>query len=256
MDTMAGSSVAGMPEIGLGTYDLRGALCISAVSDALNTGYRHLDAAQYYENEAEVGKGIRASSVPREEIFVTSKIWPSGFSRILQATEETLARMKLQRLDLMLLHWPANEDANKKAVDGLLEISRKGYATHVGVSNFSIPQVQMAMSRAPIICNQVEYHPYIRQDIMLDHLRKHDLALVAYSPLALGRAARDKVLVGIGARHNKSASQVALRWLIQQDNVHAIPKASSHEKRMENLDVFDFVLTCEEMTEISGLHRV
>ena len=236
-----------IPKIGFGTYALSGKTCIEAVTDAVNVGYRHFDTAQFYANEHEVGKGIRESGIKRNEVFITTKIWPTRFNQVEKAAEESLAALGTDYVDLLLLHWPSSDRANRTATDALAKVRERGLTRHIGVSNFSIQQLEQALTQAPVCCNQVEYHPFMEQKNMLEFIRKHGLFLTAYSPLALGKASYNKTLERIGQRYQKSASQVALRWLVQQEAVAAIPKAATHEKREENLNIFDFELTAEEM---------
>jgi 2,5-diketo-D-gluconate reductase B len=243
-----------IPKIGLGTYALNGENCINAIADALDMGYRHIDTAQYYNNEAEVGKGIKKSKVQRDEVFITTKIWPSQFPTLLDATEKSLKRLQVEQVDLLLLHWPADDEANKKATDRLFEAQQKGFAKYIGVSNFNIKQLTTALKQAPIVANQVEYHPMVSQDKMLGFLRQHQLELIAYSPLGMGQVIRNKTLMKIAQKYKKTSSQVVLRWLTQQDRVSAIPKSSSSERRKENLEIFDFELEEEDMMTIFSLN--
>jgi len=244
-----------IPKVGLGTYKLTGTEGMKSIEDALHIGYRHIDTAQLYENEEEVGKAIRNSGFAREQLFVTTKIWPSDFKKLLSAVETSLRRLKMDRVDLLLLHWPSDDESNKAALDSLNEVLNRDYAQHVGVSNFNLQQLEQAISLAPVRCNQVEYHPFLSQQKMLDYLKAHDLFLTAYRPLALGKVVTDPVLLEIAKKHERSASQVALRWLLQQGDVAVIPKASSAERRTENLAVFDFELTAEDMDAIFALNR-
>ncbi len=242
-----------VPKIGFGTYQLRGKDGINAIEYAIQTGYRHIDTAEFYSNEEEVGKAVRNSGIKRHDIFITTKVWPSHFHRLIAATEGSLKALGLEYIDLLLLHWPSGDESNKKAVDLLNETLQKGYTKSIGVSNFNIDQLTMALARAPIVCNQVEYHPFLSQDKMIDFLRLKNMYLTAYSPLALGKVAKSEALQKIGKKYRKSASQIALRWLIQQGEIAVIPKSSSKERIKENWDITDFELSAEDMEAIHNL---
>lgn len=242
-----------VPTIGFGTYQLTGKEGIKSIEDAIAMGYRHIDTAEIYHNEEEVGKAIANSGIKREQFFITTKVWPSDFNRLLPAVQESLKRLNLDFVDLLLLHWPSDEETNKKGVDDLSKALDKGYSRSIGVSNFNIRQLKAALLQSPLICNQVEYHPFLSQHKMLDFLTEHNMFLTAYSPLALGKVAKDETLKSIARKYGRTAGQVTLRWLIQQGNVAVIPKASSHERREENMNIFDFELKEEDMETISGL---
>ena len=244
-----------IPKVGLGTYKLTGNEGTRSIEDALHLGYRHIDSAQLYENEDEVGKAIRNSGLDREKVFVTTKIWPADFKRLIPAVEDSLRKLKTDNVDLLLLHWPSDEESNKAGLGFLHEALHKEYARHVGVSNFNSIQLEQAIGLAPVCCNQVEYHPYLSQEKMLTLLKKHDLFLTAYRPLALGKVVTDPLLLELGAKYGRTAGQIALRWLVQQGDVAVIPKASSAERRRENLAIFDFELSQDDMESIFTLNR-
>lgn len=248
---------AEVPKIGLGTWQLTGDDCVAGVAEALRAGYRHVDTARAYENEREVGQGLRDSGVPREEVWITSKLWTSSFTRdrALRSAERSLEALGIDSIDLYLLHWPNPEVPLAETLGALTELQDDGRIRHIGVSNFTLAHVEEARRHARIFANQVEYHPYLGQDHLLDQAREHDLLLEAYSPFAHGRLHGDPVLTEIGEAHGKSAGQVALRWLIDQPNVCALPKATAPERIRENLDVFDFSLTDEERGRIDALER-
>lgn len=244
-----------IPKIGLGTYKLTGNEGQQAIQNAIEMGYRHIDTARMYGNEREVGNAIRSSGVEREKIFVTTKIWPSDFKELIAKTEDSLNQLQTEYVDLLLLHWPADDQTNETGTQLLNEALEKGYARHVGVSNFNLLQLEKARQIAPIVCNQVEYHPYLSQEKLLNDLRANDMFLTAYRPLAQGKVSGDPVLEAIAAKHGKTAGQVVLRWLLQQDDVAMIPKSASVERQRENLEIFDFELSGDEMQEIFGLER-
>jgi diketogulonate reductase-like aldo/keto reductase len=246
-----------VPSLGLGTYRLTGEACVRAVGRALSMGYRHVDTAQMYGNEAEVGRGIEDAGVDRGEIFLTTKIWPSDFAHdsAIRKTTESLKKLRTQYVDLLLMHWPGDSVPLGETLGAMRELQEEGNVLHIGVSNFSPSLVEEAAEHAEIFCNQVQYHPYRRQAALLGQAQEMDYLLTAYTPLSRGGVQKDTTLKEIGETHNKTATQAALRWLLQQDKVIAIPKATSEEHLRENLDVFDFELSDEEMDSVFSLGR-
>lgn len=244
-----------VPSLGLGTYRLTGEECVGAVSLALSVGYRHVDTAQMYGNEVEVGRGMVDSGVDRGEIFVTTKVWPSDFTRerVLSKTRESVKKLGTEYVDLLLMHWPPNGTPLGETLGAMRELQEEGAVRHVGVSNFSPSLVEEAKGYAEVFCNQVEYHAYRGQAALLRQAREMDYLLVAYKPLSRGNVEQDATLREIGEAHGKTAAQVALRWLVQQEKVAAIPKATGEEHLRSNLDVFDFELSQEEMGRVSSL---
>lgn len=247
-----------IPALGLGTWELTGRTAEGAVSEALELGYRHLDTARMYGNETEIGRAIEASGLPREEIFLTTKVWPDRYrpGDFGDAVRRGLDRLRSDHVDLLLLHWPRFERTTlERTLELLNEQRAEGRTRHIGVSNFSTELVRRAAaaSEAPIAVNQVEYHPFLDQAPVLEQARELGLAITAYSPLARGRVPGNETLGRIGERHGKSAAQVALRWLVQQEGVAAIPRTSDPAHAAENLDVFDFELSEDEMERIAGL---
>lgn len=247
---------AKIPAIGLGTWELRGRACARLVEQALRLGYRHIDTAQAYDNEREVGEGLRASGVRRDDIFVTTKVWTTHFAPndLERSTRESLARLRLTEVDLLLLHWPNPQVPLVETLGALARMKQLGMARHIGVSNFTVALIEEAVSLCtePLACDQVEYHPYLDQAKVLQACARTGLALVAYSPVAKGRIKNDRALQEIGANHGKSAAQVCLRWLVQQ-GVAAIPRTSRIERLSENLDIFDFELSEDEMDRIFAM---
>ena len=245
-----------IPAIGLGTWELRGRTCARIVEQALRLGYRHIDTAQIYENEREVGEGLRASGVRRDEVFITTKVWTSHFAPndLERSAKESLARLRLTDVDLLLLHWPNPQVPLTETLGALARAKQLGLARHIGVSNFTVALIEEAAAACPepLVCDQVEYHPYLDQTKVKDACARHGMALVAYSPVAKGRIKNDRVLARIGDRYRKSAVQVCLRWLVQQ-NVSAIPRTSRLERLSENINVFDFELSDEDMSQISAM---
>ncbi|WP_415378981.1 aldo/keto reductase [Halosimplex sp. TS25] len=226
-----------------------------AVETALDAGYRHVDTAQSYGSEGAVGDALAASDVDREDVFVTTKL--SGDNRayddVVESTGESLQRLGLDAVDLLLIHSPNDDVPHEETLDAMNELRDDGFVRHLGVSNFSVDQLREAMelSEAPILTNQVEYHVRERRDDLLSFCVDEDVMLTAYSPLDVGNLADDPMLAEIGDRVGKSAAQVAIRWLIQQPMVSAIPMSSSPEHIRANFDVFDFQLTDDEMEELA-----
>jgi 2,5-diketo-D-gluconate reductase B len=247
---------ARIPLIGLGTWDLRGRACARLVEQALRLGYRHVDTAEMYDNEREVGEGLRASGVKREDVFVTTKIWPSHFAprELERSAKDSLVRLRLSEVDLLLLHWPNPQIPLSETLGALRKVKREGLARHIGVSNFTVALVEEAVKLAsePLVCNQIEAHVFLDQSKVIAASRRHAMAIVAYSPVARGGLKSDKVLARIGKAHGKSAAQVGLRWLVQQ-GIAVIPRTSRIERLEENFALFDFELSDAEMAEIAAL---
>jgi diketogulonate reductase-like aldo/keto reductase len=247
---------AKIPAIGLGTWELHGRICARIVEQALRLGYRHIDTAQVYENEREVGEGVRASGVKRDEIFLTTKVWTTHFAPndLERSTKESLARLRLTEVDLLLLHWPNPQVPLAETLGALARVKQQGLARHIGVSNFTVALIEEAVAACPepLVCDQVEYHPYLDQAMVREACARHGMALVAYSPVARGRIKNDRALLRIGDRYRKTAPQVCLRWLVQQ-NVAAIPRTSKLERLSENIEIFDFELSDEDMLQISAM---
>jgi 2,5-diketo-D-gluconate reductase B len=249
---------ATIPLLGLGTWDLRGRTCARIVEHALRLGYRHVDTAEMYDNERDVGEGLRASGVKRSDVFVTTKIWPDHFAprELERAARESLSRLRLSEVDLLLLHWPNPRIPLADTLGALSKVKREGLTRHIGVSNFTVALIEQAVARTtePLVCDQIEYHPFLDQSKVIAACRKHDMAVVAYSPIARGKAGDDRVLARIAAAHGKTAAQVSLRFLVQQSIV-VIPRTSKAERLSENAAIFDFKLSPQEMTEIAALAR-
>ena len=247
---------AKIPAIGLGTWELRDRSCARLVTQALRLGYRHIDTAQVYENEREVGEGLRASGVRREEVFVTTKVWTTHFAPndLERSTKESLSRLHLHEVDLLLLHWPNPRVPLQETLGALAHVKQLGLARHIGVSNFTVALIEEAVAACPepLVCDQVEFHPYLDQTQVREACARNKMAVVAYSPVAKGRIKHDDELIRIGQDHGKTAAQVCLRWLVQQ-NVSAIPRTSRVERLSENIDIFDFELSEEEMQRISAM---
>lgn len=244
-----------IPVIGFGTWEITGKSCVESVEHALEIGYRHIDTAQMYHNEEEVGTGIQKSGVDRGDIFVTTKIATSNLepSLIKGTTDESLHRLDMDYVDLLLIHWPTPGMDIKACLDSMFELKDKGKIKHVGVSNFNPQLFQKALDIGPVINNQVKFTMYDEQFDNLEIAKKNNVTITAYSPLERGIIAGNDLLEKIGEKYGKSASQVELRWLIQLGNVSVIPKAASEKHRIENFNVFDFDLSEQDMDEIKGI---
>ena len=246
-----------VPALGLGTYKLKGDACRTAVAHALELGYRHIDTAQMYGNEAAVGQGLRDASVDRDEVFLTTKLWRTNLhpADVRATAEESLRTLNTDYVDLLLIHWPNEAVPLAATLEAMRDLQTQDKVRHIGVSNFTPALVEDALSYAPLFANQVEYHPFLSQAPLLEMTQAHDLMLTAYQPIARGTVNENETLQSIGAAHGKTPVQVTLRWLVQQDQVVPIPKAARAEHRAANIDIFDFELTADEMAQIHALHR-
>ncbi len=244
-----------VPKLGFGTWEILGRDCEEAVADALEIGYRHIDTAQAYDNEAEVGKAIAASGISRKELWLTTKLWREEYGRVRDSAQESLERLQVSCIDLLLLHWPNDDVPLDATLDALAGLREEGLIKHFGVSNFPAGMLRAALGMAPVFTDQVEFHPFLGQDELVELATERDFMVTAYSPLARGKVLEDETLRAIGEAHGKTAGQVALRWLLDKPNVSTIPKASSHERRVENFEVFDFELSDEERAQIDALPK-
>lgn len=250
-----------IPLLGFGTWQLEPSDARRMVAEALRIGYRHIDTAWIYKNEAAVGDGIRdaiaAGHVAREDIWLTTKIWVEHFdhSGLLKQAEESATSLGFTP-DLLLLHWPKTTPPFAETIGALNEAKDKGFTHNIGLSNFPSAQFReaQALSKARLITNQVEYHPYLKLTQLLETARELGSSITAWSPLAQGNVADDPTLKEIGDHHGKTAAQVTLRWLIQQD-VIAIPRTTKVHRAQESFDIFDFALTDEDMDRIHALAR-
>jgi 2,5-diketo-D-gluconate reductase B len=248
-----------LPRLGLGTFRMQGEACRTAVESALGLGYRHIDTAEMYGNEDAIGAAIAASGVARGDLHVTTKVWNENLApdAIRRAFDASLKKLRLDRVDLYLVHWPASNMNLPKMFDTLMKLKAEGRTRAIGVANFNIALLKIVVEeiKAPIACNQVEYHVMLDQTPLRRYLTAKSIPLVAYCPLAQGRAATDPTLMAIGRKHGASAAQVALKWLLDQDGVAAIPKASRAESQQANLDALNVGLDDEDMKAIAGLPK-
>lgn len=254
-----------VPALGLGTYKLTGSACREGVAHALTMGYRHIDTAQMYQNESEVGAGLADAPVHREDVFVTTKVWHTNLAPadVRRSTEKSLQRLGTDYVDLLLIHWPAHlegdPDALKRTLDAFVALKEDGHTRHIGVSNFPIDLLNQTLAHlpdeAPLFAHQAEYHPFLNQALLLRHARDHGYMFTAYRPLAGAAVTRNETIQAIGTRYGKTPAQVTLRWLIQQTPVTTIPKASQATHRIDNLDIFDFTLSDDAMDAINDLRN-
>jgi 2,5-diketo-D-gluconate reductase B len=258
MDTITAHGLR-MPKLGLGTWRLAGAQCTEAVEGALSRGFRHIDTAQMYGNEDAVGDALAATSVPRSDIHVTTKVWWDSLvpDAMRRAIETSLRRLRTNYVDLYLIHWPSPTMDLPAALATMASFREQGLARNIGVSNFPVALLKRAVEEieAPICCNQVEYHVLLDQSKVLSYLRSKNMALTAYCPLAQGRLADYRELAGIAHKHGVTTAQVALKWLLDQEGVAAIPKASRAASQQANLDALNLSLDDEDRAIIGRLPK-
>jgi len=247
-----------IPVLGFGTSPLTGGLSVTTALAALKTGYRHIDTARKYGTEPAVGEALRASGLPRQDVFLTTKVSHENLRAddFARSVDQSLAALKVDYVDLLLVHWPNPAIALSETMPALAKAKRQGLARHIGVANFNIALLDQAVALCPepLAALQAEYHPYLDQAKLIAAARRHRLVFIAYCPLARGRLFGDPVLDDIAETRGRSVAQVALRWLLQQ-GVAAIPFSSKPERIADNFDVFDFSLDDEEMARIAALKR-
>lgn len=250
-----------IPRMGMGTFRLQGNDAREAVKSALSLGYRHIDTAQMYGNESEVGDGITSSGIPRREIFLTTKIWHDRLEKsdLINSLHESLQRLKTDHVDLTLIHWPSPDDQvpMEEYLGALRDAQREGLTKHIGVSNFTCAQMDQAVSllgEGVILTNQVEVHPFLANTKVVEHARKLGIAVTGYMPLAVGKVMEDETLSRIAAARNVTAAQVTLAWLASR-GVIAIPSSTRASHQKANLQALDLELSPEEIAEIDRLDR-
>ena len=251
------TSRASVPALGFGTWGLDDEAAEACVPVALHAGYRHLDTARIYGNEVGVGRGLAASGIDREEVFVTTKVWwtEARPADVVRSTQQSLRALGLDHVDLLLLHWPAEDVAPLEAtLEALAALRERGLTRHIGVSNFPARMLERALDAAPVVTDQVEHHPYLSVRRIEEVCAAEGLFVTAYSPIARGRVNDDDTLAAIAAEHGVDPVRVTLRWLLQR-GISPIPRSSDPERIAGNADVFGFTLTDEEMARIDGLAR-
>ena len=249
---------AAMPVVGYGTMLYpQPERAVDLITNAIQSGYRHIDTARKYGSEQWVGEAIRGAGVPRDELWVTTKVTEENakaddFARSVDTSLETLG---LDYVDLLLIHWPQPRVSLEETLGALAKAKQEGLARHIGVSNFTVALIDEAVAKCsePLVANQIEYHAYLRQDKVLTACARHGMIVTCYAPLARGRLIDDPVLIEIGVAHGKTAAQVALRWLIQQPQVAVVPRALEFAEIQEDIDLFDFEITDAEMARIGAL---
>jgi 2,5-diketo-D-gluconate reductase B len=248
-----------LPRLGLGTFRMQGDACRAAVESALGLGYRHIDTAEMYANEEAIGAALASAKVARKDLHITTKVWNENLApdAMRKAFDSSLKKLRLDHIDLYLVHWPAPRMNLPKMFETLLKLKQEGRTRAIGVANFNIALLKTVVEeiKAPIACNQVEYHVMLDQTPLRKYLKSKSIPLVAYCPLAQGRAASDETLMAIGRKHGASAAQVALKWLLDQDGVAAIPKASRAESQKANLDALNVGLDDEDRQAIASLPK-
>lgn len=248
-----------IPSLGFGTFELKGPEGEAAIRTAIELGYRQIDTAIRYGNEVEVGNAIRQSGVARDELFVTTKIWFNDLDpeTVAVRVDESLERLGFDYVDLLLVHWPTKDVPLGETLDAFAQAKSEGKTRLIGVSNFTVALLDEALDvhKAELFCNQVEYHPFLSQEKLLERMRRADMLLNAYQPIARGKVFSSKLLTELGAKYGKSAGQITLRWHVQQDHVGAIPRSAKAENIKSNMDIFDFELSSEDMAAIHALAR-
>jgi 2,5-diketo-D-gluconate reductase B len=248
-----------LPRLGLGTFRMQGDVCRAAVESALALGYRHIDTAEMYGNEDSIGAAIANARVARKDLHVTTKVWNENLApdAMRRAFDTSLKKLRLDQVDLYLVHWPAPGMNLPSMFETLMKLKQEGRTRAIGVANFNIALLKTVLEeiKAPIACNQVEYHVMLDQTPLRKYMAAKSLPLVAYCPLAQGRAASNETLAAIGRKHGATAAQVALKWLLDQDGVVAIPKATRSESQKSNLDALNVGLDDEDLKAIAGLPK-
>jgi 2,5-diketo-D-gluconate reductase B len=249
---------AHIPAIGLGTMTLKDAVCVEAVTTALRLGYRHLDTAERYGNEAAVGEGLRAAGLKREDVFVTTKVYQDKLAAadFERSVGESLQKLRLSYVDLLLIHWPNPNIPLAETIGALCAEKRNGRTRHIGVANFTTALLSEAhkIATEPLVTNQIEVHPFLDQGKVIAACRSHGLSVTAFCPIARGKVPGNEVLERIGKTHGKSPAQVSLRYLVQQ-GIIPIPRTANPDHLAANLAVFDFALSDAEMAEIGKLKK-
>ncbi len=244
-----------LPALGFGTFELKGEECRRSVTTALEIGYRHIDTARMYENEDEVGAAMVESGVARDDIFLTSKVWMDDldYDSLISEAQASVKALKTDFLDLCLVHWPTEKVPLEETFRALTRLQEEGVIRHFGVSNFTPKWLERALDLGDVFCNQVEYHPLLRQRRLHQMAIEHDLLLTAYAPLAEGKLHDNEVLQKIAKRHDATPEQISLAWLLEQQNVAAIPRSSKPEHIRSNFEALEIRLDDEDRSSIEQL---
>jgi diketogulonate reductase-like aldo/keto reductase len=248
---------AEIPVLGFGTYSMSGPKLQTVLIEALRHGFRHIDTAQMYQNEKDVGVAVRAAGVLRADVFITTKVWVSNYTRpdFMRSVNQSLENLRTDYIDLLLVHWPRGGAPVAEQVEGLNRAVDAGKARYIGVSNYSCDMLRAAatLSKHPLVTNQVEYHPFLDQRALLAQVAQEESSLMAYCGMAVGRVFQAPLLKDIAARHNRTVAQVVLRWLIQQPRVVTLSRTESIERIPANTKIFDFALSESDMAAIGTL---
>ena len=248
---------ANIPALGFGTYGMSRPDMLRMIPAALDAGFRHIDTAQIYRNEAEVGECVAASGLRRGDVFLTTKVWVANYPKraFAASVDDSLRKLRMDYIDLLLLHWPSTATPLAEQIEGLNAAVQAGKVRHVGVSNFNRTLMAEAvkLSAAPIVTNQFEYHPYLNQALLIGECRRLGVSATAYCGMAVGRVFSDPVLEEISKARGRTVAQIVLRWLLQQEGVVALSRTTSPGRTANNAAVFDFALTAAEMAAIHGL---
>ncbi|MGP5436791.1 aldo/keto reductase [Psychrobacter alimentarius] len=252
---------ANIPVLGLGTWQSTGQDCVAVVKKALEMGYEHIDTAQAYDNEKEVGQGIKQSGVARDKFFLTTKIFPDDMKfqpeKLAEAAKRSLENLDTDYVDLLLLHWPDDRVPLSETIPALCELQKQGLTRHIGVSNFNIADIIEAEKYAdvPIVVNQVEFHPFIKQNTLQTFLNNHHILLEAYSPLARGDVFDNDIIKEIADKHKVTPAQISLAWILSDKHRVAIPKTSNTDHLQGNLDAIKVELSADELDKLGSLAR-
>ena len=245
-----------MPVLGLGTWNLKGQELLKTINESIEIGYRHFDTATYYRNEEDLGKALKLTEIPREQIFVTTKVWPSdfGYQETIKAFETNLKKLDLDYVDQYLIHWPSDTTRTHATWKALLKLYEQGKCRSIGVSNFSIQELEALKELGDVVpaTNQVQFNPFSFKGKLLDYCNKEGIKLVAYSPLNEGRRLNDKTIISIAKKYNKTVAQVLLRWNLEHGLI-TIPKTAKKERLLENSQIFDWELSKEDVNALNTL---
>ncbi|MFW5998825.1 MAG: aldo/keto reductase [Halanaerobiaceae bacterium] len=247
-----------IPILGLGTWQLKGEDCIKGVKNALELGYTHIDTAKIYGNHREVAEGIKRSEVRREDIFVTTKVWNDSheYDQVINSGKEFLKELKIDYIDLLLIHWPVEEVPVEETLEAMQELKDKGIVKNIGVSNFMIEHLEEALAKTSvdIVNNQIKFNPYEYPQNLLEYCKKKNITVTAYSPLARGKIFNDNIIKKLSEKYNHSPAQLVLKWIIEKE-VIVIPKATSREHIKDNMKLFDWELPGEVKQELDNLKK-
>jgi 2,5-diketo-D-gluconate reductase B len=256
-NALVGANGARIPALGFGTYSMSASDVHRMVPAALTAGFRHIDTGQIYRNEAAIGDSIARAGANREDLFLTTKVWVTNYhpARFAASVDASLRKLRSSYIDLLLLHWPSNGVPLADQIGGLEATVAAGKVRHIGVSNFNSALLEDAirLSTMPLVTNQVEYHPYLQQSLLIERTRRAGMAVTAYCPMAVGRVFREPLLHELAARYRRSVAQIVLRWVVQQEGIVALSRTTNEHRVAENAAIFDFELDADDMAAIHAL---